>query len=87
MLVPERGIVRFNYDTAKKALKSMKNYKSSICFGFKVFMTSLIFLKIKLLDRIENKETGDLHEDLQVHIPATHYKNAEVIRKIILKSI
>jgi len=36
-----------------------------------------------LLDRLENQETGEVHRDLQVQIPATHYIEAEKVMKAI----
>ena len=32
-----------------------------------------------LLDRLEDPQTGVMHQDLQVHIPNEHYRYAEVI--------
>lgn len=40
-----------------------------------------------LIDRLENKKTGEIHADLHVQIPSTHYKNAEKVMEILGKSI
>jgi hypothetical protein len=44
-----------------------------------------ISITSKILKRLEDTKTGDLHPDLQVHIPSDHYSAAEVYTLIFMK--